>query len=168
MRRLSVLVPILAIAATLADVPEWAKAGDEAAIRALEQRLIDGFKARDIKQMMSCYVPGDELFVFDVVTPRQFVGNAAYQKSWQGFMDMFQGPINVELSDLAVASDGRIAYSHSIQRYTGTGKDGKPIDLTLRYTDVYRKGHGKWLIVQEHISVPIDMATGKPDFTSKP
>lgn len=168
MKKLSIIIPILAIVAALVTVHAWAKTSDQAEIKALEQRLVDGFMARNIKQMMSCYVPGDEVFVFDVVTPRQFVGSAAYQKSWQGFMDMFQGPINVEVSDLAITSDGRIAYSHSIQHYSGTGKDGKPIDLTLRYTDVYRKTHGKWLIVQEHISVPIDMATNKPDFSSKP
>jgi hypothetical protein len=30
----------------------------------------------------------------------------------------------------------------------------KPFDATFRITDVYRKSHGKWVIVQEHISVP--------------
>jgi hypothetical protein len=28
--------------------------------------------------------------------------------------------------------------------------------------------HGKWLIAQEHVSVPVDLSTGKPDFQSKP
>ncbi|HUY19872.1 MAG TPA: hypothetical protein VMV15_11660 [Candidatus Binataceae bacterium] len=50
----------------------------------------------------------------------------------------------------------------------GTAKDGKPFDATLRYTDGYRKIHGRWLIVLEHVSVPIDIATGEPDFSSKP
>ena len=31
-------------------------------------------------------------------------------------------------------------------------------------TDVYRKTDGKWLIVQEHVSVPVEIDTGKPDF----
>jgi len=35
-------------------------------------------------------------------------------------------------------------------------------------SDVYRKIHGKWLIVQEHVSVPVDLNTGKPDLLSKP
>jgi hypothetical protein len=35
-------------------------------------------------------------------------------------------------------------------------------------TDVYRKIKGKWLIVQEHVSFPVDLATGKADLLSKP
>jgi hypothetical protein len=35
-------------------------------------------------------------------------------------------------------------------------------------SDVYRRIHGEWLIVQEHVSVPVDLATGKPDLMSKP
>ena len=35
---------------------------------------------------------------------------------------------------------------------------GKPFDATFRITDVYRESHGKWVIVQEHISVPPDAA----------
>ena len=42
----------------------------------------------------------------------------------------------------------------------------KAIDLTVRVTDVYIKGH--WLIVHEHVSVPVDLDTGKPDLSSKP
>jgi ketosteroid isomerase-like protein len=38
----------------------------------------------------------------------------------------------------------------------------------VRITDVYRKIGGKWLIVLEHVSVPVDLATGKPDMLSKP
>ena len=30
--------------------------------------------------------------------------------------------------------------------------------MTVRVTDVYRKIDGKWLIVQEHVSVPIDFS----------
>jgi ketosteroid isomerase-like protein len=44
----------------------------------------------------------------------------------------------------------------------------QPIDLTVRVTDVYRKINGTWLIVHEHVSVPVDLDTGKPDLSSKP
>jgi hypothetical protein len=33
---------------------------------------------------------------------------------------------------------------------------------------VYRKIKGHWLIVQEHVSVPVDLATLKPDLRSQP
>jgi hypothetical protein len=40
--------------------------------------------------------------------------------------------------------------------------------LTWRDTAAYRKVGGKWLIVHEHGSVPVGLATGKPELTSKP
>ena len=40
--------------------------------------------------------------------------------------------------------------------------------MTVRVSDVYRKTGGAWWIVQEHVSVPVDLDTGKPDMTAKP
>jgi ketosteroid isomerase-like protein len=51
---------------------------------------------------------------------------------------------------------------------SGTDTNGKPIDFTVRVTDDYRKIKGAWLIVQEHVSVPVTLATGKADINSKP
>ena len=45
---------------------------DTAEIKALEQRLIDGIKAKDVKQIMSCY--SDDVFAYDVVPPRNTSG----------------------------------------------------------------------------------------------
>jgi len=50
----------------------------------------------------------------------------------------------------------------------GTDTKGQPIDITVRVTDGYRKIAGDWVIVHEHVSVPVDLATGKPDLSSKP
>ena len=36
-----------------------------------------------------------------------------------------------------------------------------PADRWVRVTDGYRKVGGKWLIALEHVSVPVDMASGK-------
>jgi ketosteroid isomerase-like protein len=145
-----------------------AKDNAEAQIRALEDQFIKAFNAKDVDEIMKVYVPGNELFVFDVVPPRQYVGWDAYKKDWQTFLAQLQGPIKVELSELQIATDGGdVAYSHSIQHVTGT-MGGKPTDLIVRVTDGYRKMNGKWLIAHEHVSVPVDMETGKPDMMSKP
>jgi hypothetical protein len=40
--------------------------------------------------------------------------------------------------------------------------------IVARTTDVYRKMNGKWFIVEEHNSVPVDLETMKPDLLSKP
>jgi ketosteroid isomerase-like protein len=65
-------------------------------------------------------------------------------------------------------TEGNLAYGHGIFQTAGNDKDGMPLDLTLRVTDVYRKVNGKWLVVHEHVSWPVDLATGKADLSSKP
>ena len=72
------------------------------------------------------------------------------------------------MTDLDIVADRNLAYSHSIQHVAGTDKQGKKLDLTVRVTDVYKKVRGRWHIVHEHVSVPVDLETGKPDLTSKP
>jgi uncharacterized protein (TIGR02246 family) len=145
-----------------------AEAGADADIKALEERLVGAVKAKDVDAIMKVYAPDQTLVVFDVIPPRQYVGAAAYRKDWQTFLDSFEGPITVELTDLDVGADRNLAFSHSIQRVAGTDKQGKKLDLTVRVTDVYKKARGRWLIIHEHVSVPVDLDTDKPDLNSKP
>ena len=102
-----------------------------------------------------------------MIPPRQYVGAKAYAKDWTDFLGMFKS-LKLEISDLSVTADGTMGFGHSIQRVTGTDTKGQPVDLTVRVTDVYRKIKGNWLIVHEHVSVPVDLDTGKPDLSSKP
>jgi ketosteroid isomerase-like protein len=158
---------ILMTLSSLALSPS-ANADARADIKALEERFIAAFKAKYIDAIMRVYVPDQTLFVFDLAPPRQYVGAAAYRKDWQEFLGSFDGPISVELSELAIATDRSLAYGHSIQHIVGTDKQGKKIDLTVRVTDVYKKIKGHWLVVHEHVSVPVDLDAGKPDLSSKP
>jgi ketosteroid isomerase-like protein len=73
-----------------------------------------------------------------------------------------------QVTDLSITVVGDIAYGHKIQHGHFTAKDGTKSELVVRVTDVYRRISGKWLIVQEHVSVPVDLATMKPDLLSKP
>ena len=56
----------------------------------------------------------------------------------------------------------------NIETWVLTDKDRNRLKLTFRVTDVWRKTNGKWLIIHEHTSFPVDYATGKADFLSKP
>jgi uncharacterized protein (TIGR02246 family) len=160
-------VAIFASVSVLSFCPA-AKADTQSDIKALEDRFVAAFKAKDVDAIMKVYVPDQSLVVFDVVPPRQFVGAAAYRKDWQDFLGSLNGPITVELTDLAIVSDHNLASGHSIQHVAGTDKQGKKLDLTVRVTDVYKKIKGQWLIVHEHVSIPVDLDTGKPDLASKP
>lgn len=140
---------------------------DVAAIRALEDSFAAALNAGDIDAMMKHYVADDSLIVFDVVPPRQHVGPMEYRKAWRGYFAHFKGTPKFSITDLVITVDRDVGFSHSIQHTVGTDTQGRPVDRTVRVTDGYRKLGGRWLIAMEHISVPVDLATGKADFTSK-
>jgi ketosteroid isomerase-like protein len=141
---------------------------DKGAIEALTQRFVAAFNAKDVDSIMKLYSHGPQLFVFDITPPREIVGWDNYRKDWQELFAASPGPVKFSVSDLVISTVGTVAYSHRIDHPQFTRKDGSKHDLVARVTDVYRKIHGEWLIVQEHVSVPVDLATGKPDLMSKP
>jgi len=145
-----------------------AMSDDEAKIETLENSFIAAFNAKDVDAIMKCYVPGASLVVFDLTPPRQYLGADAYRKDWQDFFAILKGPPKVWISDLHVEAVGNLGYGHSIQGVSGTNMKGEPIELVVRVTRGYHKVDGNWLIAHEHVSVPVDLATGKPDLMSKP
>jgi ketosteroid isomerase-like protein len=150
-----------------AAASDAAKAGpsDKAQIAALEKRFTAAFNAKDLGNIMAVYARNG-LFVYDATPPREYVGWEAYKKDWEGLLVGFPGPIKFSISDLAITTDGNMAYSHSTQAIDAPG-NAIP-KLVVRVTDVYRKTGGRWQIVHEHVSVPVDLATGKGDLLSKP
>jgi ketosteroid isomerase-like protein len=147
-------------------LPACAQSKNEQAIRALEDRYVAAVNARDVDAIMTGYVPGNELFVFDLGLPRQHAGWGDYKKDWQDFFVAVQGPLKLDIKDLGITTAGKIAFSHSIQHVIWTNKDGSVTEMNASVSDVYRKIDGKWLIVQEHLSVPIHIATGKAEMMS--
>jgi uncharacterized protein (TIGR02246 family) len=156
-----------ASAAPAATAAKPAGPSDMAQIKALEKAFTAAFNAKDVDKIMAVYAKKG-LFVFDVTPPRQHVGWDDYKKDWTDFLGSTAGPVSFDISDLKVEVVGPVAYGHSIQDVKSTAKDGSKVELVVRVTDVYRKLGGKWLIVQEHVSVPVDLDTQKPDLLSKP
>ena len=170
MKKLLIMAALLAfgVATYVLALRAEAKSDDKAEIAALEHHLISSIRTKDLNGVMSVYVPDDSLFVFDVIPPRQYVGASAYREDWKGVLASFNGPINAEISDLRITSSNNLGFGHNIQHITGTDLSGKNIDWTFRVTDCYQKINGKWLIVHEHYSVPVDLQTAKADLASKP
>jgi ketosteroid isomerase-like protein len=156
-----------AAAAPAAATAKPAGPSDHAQIEALERNFVAGFDAKNIDRIMSNYAK-DGLFVFDVSPPREYVGWAAYKKDWEDLFAGFPGPASNQISELSITVVGSVAYGHNIEDGHFTLKDGTATELVVRVTDVYRKIGGKWKIVLEHVSVPVDLATMKPDPLSKP
>ena len=74
---------------------------------------------------------------------------------------MFQRPLDYEIRDLTLAVGDDVAFGYSLNRISGTSKEGKRNDVWVRFTACFRKIDGNWLIVHDHVSVPMDPPSGK-------
>lgn len=138
---------------------------NEAAIRALNDRLVAAIRTKNIDGVMASYAP--DLVAFDIIPPLQFVGASAYRKPWQDVFARFQ-TLDYEVRDLAITTGDDVAFSHSLNRIRGTMTNGQKTDLWLRLTAGYRKADGRWLIAHLQASVPADLASGQAVLDLKP
>jgi ketosteroid isomerase-like protein len=168
--RIAVALTVSSGIAASAAAATAAKAGgpsDRAQIEALENGYNAGCNAKNVDKVMSHYAR-DGLFVFDVSPPPEHVGWADYKKDWEGLFAGSPGPVSNKISELSITVVGPVAYGHSVQDTRFTAKDDKKTEVVVRVTDIYRKLGGRWRIVQEHVSVPVDLDTLKADILSKP
>jgi len=147
--------------------PKASAKTDEAKIKTLYEDYLKAFNAKDVNGVMACYSPKD-LYVFDAIPPRAYPSWDAYKKDWEGLFAAFPGAVHYSMSEVSITVVGPLAYAHNIQTGYFTDKNGSHLDAVVRVTDVLRKIDGKWLIVHEHVSVPVDLMTGKADLLSKP
>ena len=148
--------------------PARTAANDVVEIRQLLDRWATAFHARDLNGIMSIYEQGQALVSYDIVAPLQYTGLEAYKKDYQEFLDQFQSPIDIEVRDLSIVAGDTVAFSRGLERMSGTLKNGEKFDTWVRFTECYRKKNGHWLAIHDHISVPVDLETGKALLNLKP
>jgi uncharacterized protein (TIGR02246 family) len=135
------------------------KQNDEAEIQRLLDEGIRSLRDKNIEGVMSLYAP--EVVTFDIVPPLRYLGADALRKLWEEVFLVYQGPIDYEIHDLTITVGDDVAFSHSLNRISGTMNTGQKTDLWLRWTACFRKINGKWLIVHHQNSVPVDVQTGR-------
>jgi len=139
---------------------------DQAAIRELIDGFVKAIRAKDIHGVMSVFAP--EVVSFDLSPPLQHGGGEIFVKRWQELFESYQDPIDYEVRDLSITAGDDLAFSHSLNGVSGVMKNGQKSDRWLRWTACYRKFNGKWLIVHEQVSVPVDLRSGKAVLDLKP
>jgi ketosteroid isomerase-like protein len=155
---------------------------DKAAIIAGERRMcgMENMSQR-IEDTIGFY--DKDVVQFDIM-PEVFVGQDAVRKS----LAKQYGPIRnlrCQIQDLHVGVDGDLGYAFSLQAFEadavrdgpygnadlhGEGqKPGQPFTFKMawRQTDIWKKKDGKWTMIHQHSSFPIDPSTGKAAMESR-
>jgi uncharacterized protein (TIGR02246 family) len=134
-------------------------ATDEVDIRQRIDRFVDALRAMDLEGVMSLYAP--DIVSFDIVPPLRHVGAKAKEKNWMDAFAMYQRPLGYEIRDLTLTLGDDVAFGHSLNRVSGTLKNGHRTDFWLRWTACFRKVDGNWLVAHDQVSVPIDPESGR-------
>ena len=145
---------------------EHSKAADEVQIRALIDDRAKAVRAKDINSAMSSIAP--DIVSFDVVNPLRYTGSDAARRRAAEWFSSFQGPLGYEIRDLCIATGDEVAFCHSLNRVSGTQRDGQKLEMWWRATVCCRKIDGKWLVAHEHSSVPFDAESGRASIDLEP
>jgi len=134
-------------------------ASDAADIRERIDTLVEAIRAMDLEGLKSMYAPN--IVSFDVNPPLQHVGAEAKWKNWVEAFTVFQRPLGYEIRDLTIIVGDDLAFGYSLNRLSGTLKNGNRSGFWVRATFCFRKIDGNWLIAHDHVSVPLDPESGR-------
>ncbi len=132
---------------------------DEADIRQLIDKLVEAVRTMDLEGVKSIYAP--DVVSFDIVPPLQHVGAEAKWKNWADVFTAYQRPLGYQARDLTIVVGDDVAFGYSLNRISGTLKNGNSTDYWVRWTACFRKVDGRWLIAHDHVSVPLDLDSGR-------
>jgi ketosteroid isomerase-like protein len=134
-----------------------------ASIESDVRELLDGrseaIRAKDIDRLMSFY--SSDIVYFDVVPPLRYVGHAALRERFLHWFGGYRSAIGQEVRDLSIAASGDVAVTHMLIRSGGTLTSGREVEIWVRGTSCWQRSDHGWLITHEHVSLPVDVESGR-------
>ncbi|MEU6806951.1 YybH family protein [Streptomyces neyagawaensis] len=132
---------------------------EEDAIRRQIDAIVEAIGAKDLEGLKQVYAV--DVVSYDIDPPLQHVGIEAKLKNWANVFTVFDRA-TYEVRDLSVVLDDRLAFGHAFGRLSGTLTNGTAMNgMWVRVTYCFRKTGGAWLITHDHVSVPLDIRSGK-------
>lgn len=162
MKKLGITFAVLAAVALTWNASYCAAASSKEQIIDFEHKCI---AATSTDEAMEC-VDQKDIALYDFVPPLKYDGAQAVRGDFDNFFNNAKD-VKGEFVELEVVTDGKLGIANSIQHFTWTGKDGKPMSATLRVTDSLHKVDGQWKIFHSHVSAPVDPTTGKAEMDLK-
>ncbi len=121
--------------------------------KAYLQKILDGWSAMNPANMAQYYDQGDYNF-FDIA-PLKYSNWAEYQKGVADVLKVYKSLKLTLNDDTQVHTDGNLTWSTSTVKEDAVTAAGKHEMATLRWTLIFEKQAGKWMIVHEHMSEPL-------------
>jgi len=152
---LYVLVAFFGGLLTFAGARAQQKATDNATFRKLIDNYCAAWTSGNVANAAKFYAKDDGLIFYDVA-PFSYNGWKEYAPGVQ--KALFDNAASASLTagkELKVTRHGNIAWLTVPMHFAETTKDGKSVDVQIRYTGIFEKRGSSWLIVHEHLSAPL-------------
>lgn len=116
-------------------------------------------RAKDLDALMALYAP--DTITFDLMPPSQVDGAERYRQNFERWFTAMPGPIDYDMHDLRITMGDDVAFCHSLSHVKATRANGDKADYWVRVTVGFQKRSGQWLVIHDHVSMPIDMQSQK-------
>jgi ketosteroid isomerase-like protein len=152
--RIVICVLLLAAVALGAKTTKRHKAASGSAFdKAYLQKIWDGWEQLDPAKQAQFYAKGKHMF-FDVA-PLKYSSWPEYQAGVAKELSDYKSAAFTVNNDAEIHSCGNdCAWSAATVKQDATMKSGKRDIATFRWTAIFQRQQGKWLIVHEHVSMP--------------
>ena len=129
------------------------KATGPAPDKAYLQKIWDGWATLNPDNTAKFYATGPHTF-FDIA-PLKYSSWDEYQKGVRGVLAGYKDAKFTVNDDAAVHSHGDLVWATATVAEQMTEKSGKVDMGNFRWTVVFENEDGKWMIVHEHVSAPV-------------
>ena len=141
-------------------------ADDEADIRRLIDQLVEAVRTMDLEGVKQIYAP--DIVSFELRPAAAARGSRGQWKNWVDVFTAYQRPLGYQARDLAIVVGDDVAFGYSLNRISGTLKNGNSTDYWVRWTACFRKVDGRWLIAHDHVLGPSEVQSGRALLDLKP
>src|SRR5579864_3441637 len=121
--------------------------------KAYLQKIWDGWATLDPANTAKFYATGPHTF-FDIA-PLKYNSWDEYEKGVRGVLAGYKSARFTVNDDAAIHPQGDLVWATSTIKEEMTNKAGKVEMGNFRWTVVFENEEGKWLIVHEHVSAPL-------------
>ena len=154
-RKLVALALLLGLATVIFALTAPSADPEEAALRALVPNIVAAWGTMDISKVAPYYAADTDFAYFDIV-PLKYNNWKEYSEGAQKYLFDPNRSISARLNDdLAVHRRGSLAWATFTLAIDLLSKDGSSSHLNARWTMVLEKRTKGWIVVHEHVSVPL-------------
>lgn len=130
----------------------------EAEVRRMVHQWTKALEARDYDGLVANYT--EDSVLFGGIPPYKTVGPQNIRKLWEGCLPHFPEFKSVH-QNLTFEVGDDVAFVHGLHQFQTSPTDHPAGQSWMRVTICFRKMHGQWRVLHEHVSLPFNPMTNE-------